>query len=236
MQSVFCQGVVLHTSEKIRFRLIVLLAIAFTSSYGQSKVRFPIWTFNTNNTKVYGIALGYRTNEIIDNVTSNGLRFDLGLGFPVPLVTYIDLAYNDSIHEEYVKRTYTEKVVGMNISPFGHGCYCKVNGVNIYGAGLIVGQVNGLSVSSILSVAELHNGVQGSIFSNIAYELNGLQVALLANSTRGKMTGVQISVLNLTKELKGVQIGLFNLTKKIKGLQIGLWNVNEKRKLPFINF
>jgi hypothetical protein len=222
---------------KMRLRLTTYLTLVLTSSFGQSKVRLPIWTFNTKNTNVYGLAVGYTTTGRIENVKTNGLRFELlGLGILLPLIPEAPIAKNDSTHNLYLKGPYTETINGINLSPIGTGCDCKINGLNIYGAGSITGQVNGISTGFFMNITERQNGIQGSIYFNITYELNGLQVAFIGNRNSGRVRGVQIAAQNETKELKGVQIGLYNKTTKIKGIQLGLWNVNEKRKRPIINF
>jgi hypothetical protein len=223
--------------KKMRLPLTICLTLILTTSFGQRKIRLPLWTFNTKNTTIYGVAVGYTTTERIENVKTSGLRLELvGLGMFLPLIPEAPIAKNDSLHNLYLKGPYTETINGINISPIGTGCDCKVNGLNIYGAGSITGQVNGISTGFFMNITERQNGVQGSMFFNITYELNGLQAAFIGNRNSGRVRGIQIAAENETRELKGLQIGLYNKTTKIKGLQIGLWNVNEKRKRPIINF
>jgi hypothetical protein len=222
---------------KMRLILTLFLIIMLTSSFGQSKIRLPIWTFNTINTNVYGLAVGYTTTERIDNVKTTGLRLELvGLGMFLPLIPEAPIAKSDSLHKLALNGPYTETINGINLSPIGTGCDCKVNGLNIYGAGSITGQVNGISTGFFMNITERQSGVQASIYFNITYELNGLQASFIKNVNSGRVRGIQIAAENETRELKGLQIGLYNKTTKIKGLQIGLWNVNEKRKRPIINF
>lgn len=216
---------------------ILTLILSLTSSFGQGKIRLPIWTFNTTDTRIYGLSLGYTTNGKIKNVTSNGLRFELiGWGILLPLIGSSPLADNDSLHNAVMRLPYAERINGINLSPLGVGCDCKVNGLNIYGVGSIIRQVNGVSISIVMNFAEIQNGIQGSIFFNSTCNLKGVQFAFIGNSNRGIVKGLQISALNETRELIGLQIGLYNKTTKIKGVQIGLWNVNEKRKRPLFNF
>src|SRR6267378_704497 len=207
----------------MRLQLTTILIVSLTSSYGQSKTRLPIWTFNTTDARVFGLSLGYTTTEKIKNVSSNGLRFELiGWGLLLPLIGSSPLADNDSLHNEVMKKPYAERINGLNLSPLGVGCNCKVNGLNIYGVGSIIRQVNGISAGCIMNFAEIHNGLQASIYFNSTYDSNGVQVAFISNSNVGTV--------------KGLQIAAGNETKKIRGLQIGLWNVNEKGKRPILNF
>jgi hypothetical protein len=221
----------------MRLRLTILLILFLTNSFGQSRTRLPIWTFSTHDTKIFGLSVGLTTTEKIKNVSSNGLRFELlGLGILLPLIPQSPLAENDSLHIIVMKSPYAEKINGVNLSPLGTGCDCKVNGFNIYGVGSITRQVNGISAGLVMNFTEVQNGIQGSLYFNWTYNLNGVQLAFIGNTNTGTVKGVQISAQNITNDLRGLQIGLYNKTTKIKGLQIGLWNVNEKRKRPIINF
>lgn len=221
----------------MKVRITTLLILSSTCTFGQIRTRLPIWTFNTTNTNVYGLSLGYTTTDKIEKVTSNGLRFELiGWGILLPLIDNSPLADSDSTHRIVMTLPYAERINGINLSPLGTGCDCKVNGLNIYGVGSIIKQVNGISASFIMNFAEVQNGIQGSIFFNWTYNLTGLQAAFIANTNARTVKGLQISAQNKTRNLVGLQIGLFNKTTTIKGLQVGLWNVNEKRKFPLINF
>jgi hypothetical protein len=221
----------------MRVYLLISALLLAIQSYSQTKVRFPIWTFNTKDTKVFGLALGLMATDGVQNVTSNGLRFELlGLGLFLPLIPEAPVADSDSLHYDLLKGPYAERINGINLSPIGHGCDCKVNGLNIYGFGSITGQVNGLSLGFLLSGTERINGVQMTGFFNFTYEVNGIQLAFISNRNNGFSRGVQISAHNRTKKLRGVQIGLFNEATDIKGIQIGLMNVNSKRAMPFFNF
>ena len=221
----------------MRLKLLFPLIFGFFSIFGQSKTRLPFWTFNTKNTDVYGLAVGYMTTDRIEKVNTNGVRFELvGLGLLLLMLPSAPIEDNDSSHYAVLKGPYTERINGINLSPLGHGCDCKVNGINLYGIGSVTGQVNGISAGFIMNITERINGVQASVYFNITYEANGIQIAAVNNRNSGIARGIQISGHNETRELKGLQIGLYNQTKKIKGLQLGIWNVNEKRKLPILNF
>jgi hypothetical protein len=221
----------------MRSRLIIVSILFFTDAFGQSKVRFPFWTFNTKDTNVFGIAAGYTTTRRIENVQTNGLRFELlGIGIFLPLIPDVPISKNDSMHIEFKKQSYAEKINGINLSPIGAGCNCKVNGLNIYGPGSITKQVNGISAGLFMNVTEVQNGLQASAYFNWTYKLTGVQFAFIRNTNFGTFKGIQISAMNETTELRGIQIGLYNKTKNIKGIQIGIWNDNGKRKRPLLNF
>ncbi len=217
-------------------RLTIASVLFVTNSFGQSKVRLPLWTFNTKNTNIYGLSLGYMPSKKIENVTSNGIRFEaLGFGILLPFMPDVPISQKDSLHSLIDPKKYAERVNGINVSAIGHGCDCKVNGLNIYGIGSVTGQVNGISAAIFMNITETQKGLQIGAF-NWTYNLTGVQLALMGSINYGTTKGLQIGATNWTNDLKGVQIGLFNKTTKIRGLQIGLWNVNEKRKRPIINF
>jgi hypothetical protein len=220
----------------MKFQLALLLVLSMTSSFGQSKVRLPIWTFNTKNTKIYGLSVGYMATERMENITSNGIRFELlGLGILLPLIPEAPIANDDSTHNEYIAAEYSEYINGINLSPLGHGCDCKINGINIYGVGSITGQVNGISAGIVMNITETQNGLQIAGM-NWTYNLYGAQIGIMSNNANGTVKGIQISSQNNARDLKGVQIGIVNKASKVKGIQIGIWNVNEKRKSPLLNF
>jgi hypothetical protein len=221
----------------MRFFLTSLLFVTVSVAQAQSKTRFPVWTFNTKNTTIYGVAGGYTTTGRIENVNTNGMRFELvGLGIFLPLIPDVPISKDEDQHEEYLNTTPSEKINGFNISPIGAGCDCSVNGFNIYGAGSITKKVNGISASAILNITEIHNGIQAAYYFNYTYKMNGLQVAIIRNTNYGKAKGIQLGAHNTSNEIHGIQIGIYNKTKQLHGVQIGAWNDNGKRKRPFVNF
>lgn len=216
---------------------MIIIVIVTTDMKGQTKIRTPVWTYNTTDTRVYGLSFGYATTERTTNVQSNGLRFELlGLGILLPLIPASPLSDSDSVHLKTMQRPYSERINGINLSPLGHGCDCKVNGLNIYGMGSVVRQVNGVTTGLVMNFSELMNGIQSSIYFNYTYRMNGLQVAFISNNNTGIFRGIQIGATNTTRDLSGIQIGLLNKTSSITGLQIGIWNVNGNRKSPLLNF
>jgi hypothetical protein len=217
--------------------ILILATIACTAS-AQSKTRFPAWTFNTQETKINGLSVGYFTTERIKNVTTNGMRFELlGWGIFLPLIPNLPISQDDSTFQQYLKTSPTERINGFNISPLGTGCSCDVNGLNVYGMGSIMRKVNGLSAGVFMNAAEIHNGVQVAYYFNFSYKMNGLQAAFINNKNYGVMKGIQLAGLwNEAQEIHGLQIGIYNRAAKMKGVQVGIWNDNGKRKRPILNF
>jgi len=200
----------------------ILLLLLSLSVYSQNQMKFPIWTFNTNSTTIYGLSLGYMHTQKIRNVTTNGLRIEaLGFGALIPLMPGSLIATSDSIYNKIINQKTGEIINGINISPIGHGGDISVNGINIYGFGSIITKSNGLSVGLFLNSSQRHNGIQVAILGNMTYNIKGVQVAFFNYNEN---------------EVVGIQIGIINKTSKIKGLQIGLWNKNKKRSLPIINW
>jgi hypothetical protein len=217
--------------------LSLLLAAVVSVASAQTRTKYGVWTFNTKQTKVNGLAVGYTTTDRIDSVTTNGVRFELlGLGIFLPLIGDIPISKDSLTHLGFLKTRPSEKINGFNISPLGSGCDCNVNGFNIYGAGSITNRVNGISVSAILNVTEIHNGIQAAYYFNYAYKMNGIQLAVIRNRNYGMARGLQIAAMNDSNTIHGLQIGIYNKTKQLRGVQIGVLNDNGKRKRPFLNF
>lgn len=235
----------------MKFVATLLAALICSACFAQQRLRLPIWTYNTKNTTVYGLSVGYTTTYETEHVVSNGVRFE-PLGWGIVGLFFIPprIADSDSLHQVNLALPPKEKINGVNLSILGTGCECKVNGFNIYAFGSEVNQVNGISVGVFENIAEKQNGIQIAYFLNYAYKYTGIQLSMFQNGVFGSMEGMQISTYNNTNEmkgiqigihnrvekLKGVQIGFYNKARKSKGMQIGLWNVNQKRKFPLINF
>ena len=221
----------------IKTLFLLPLCFATTFTYAQSKTRFPVWTFNTKNTHVYGLSAGYTTTRHTENVTSNGVRFELiGLGLLLPLIPDVPISQDSAGHERFLQEKPMERVNGINLSPLGAGCLCVVSGLNIFGPGSVTRQVNGIAAGGIMNITEIQNGLQLAVYSNYTYRLNGIQLAAIANTNYETMNGVQVALMNDTNTLHGVQIGIYNKSKKGKGLQLGIWNDNGRRKRPLVNF
>lgn len=188
----------------------------------KQKHRGPIWMYTDKNTNIYGASLGFGT--VRGNarfVNTFGLKIEfIGVGLAVGLIPKSPVAQNEKEYSLISKDTISEKIYGLSVSPLGSVCDCKVNGITIGGFGQIFYQINGLSITGMMTFSQKVNGVQSALFWNEVYWLNGLQ----------------ISSHNQAQRINGVQIGLINKAKKINGIQIGLWNINDKRTLPLINW
>lgn len=199
------------------------------------KVKTPIWTFQHENTKIYGISIGlasYPKNP--KNSESNGLKIELlGLGFFLLLAPESPLAKNDSAYINHLNSSRSENIRGIALSGTGSICDCNISGITIGGVGQYYVNINGIGIAPIM-FTEQQNGLQLAIWNNTYYS-RGFQGAFLTNVNQiGR--NLMIAGINFSEDLKGVQIGLFNKTSKLKGIQIGLWNINNKRKLPLINW
>ncbi len=80
--------------------------------------------------------------------------------------------------------------------------------------GKIAGDVAGIQLSGIVSLSDSYH--------------RGLQMAGFYNQNLQQLSGLQLGLINRTKNLRGLQIGLINLTDNLYGLQLGLLNVNFK--------
>ena len=231
--------------------LIILFILISPFLYAQNKVRLPIWTFNTDSTTIYGVAVGYVHTDEIDHVITNGVRLEaLGLGIGLLFGPSYPIVDSDSLYNAVIQARVSERINGINISPLGNGCDCSVNGINVYGIGSMITRSNGISLALILNASQRHNGIQVA-GANQTYKFNGLQIGasnknnslrgiqlgLLSNENDKQTVGLQVAIFeNRTANLKWLQIGVYNKANKVKGLQLGLWNENDKRKLPLINW
>lgn len=82
--------------------------------------------------------------------------------------------------------------------------------------------------------SNLSNDVDGSQLSivNVTEQLKGGQVSLIANIAK-QVNGFQVSVVNVLTRSIGPQIGLVNVAER-SSFQLGLININEKSSLPFM--
>src|SRR6187455_2653699 len=99
----------------MRLLFTLLAMILLVETYSQTKTRLPVWTFNTTDTEVFGLSVGYTTTKKIQNVTSNGVRFELvGFGILLPLIPDSPLSNSDSTHNDIMNDPYSEKINGIN--------------------------------------------------------------------------------------------------------------------------
>ena len=213
-----------NTSKKRTYVSIILLILTICS-YGQSKNRFPIWTFHDKDVNIHGISVGLISTFISErNTNTNGIRLELiGLGILAPMIPDYPKFENNR----------SEKVNGLSLSVLGTFCDCLTNGVSA-GVGQITYQVNGISLIFFVNLTHKHNGIMIA-GGNYSDTMNGLQLGLMNSSS--KVKGVQVGLgINETEKMEGLQIGLVNKSINFRGIQIGIWNVNQKRELPLINW
>ncbi|WCL81116.1 hypothetical protein PPO43_14165 [Saprospira sp. CCB-QB6] len=170
----------------------------------------------TKFSRIYGLALGLKAKNI-RNLQHNykDLLHIYGLNLEINPFSIISIFHMrplgpsvDSIQEYEDKfrpdaRSWT---YGLNVVPFSNISEQIVHGVNIVGLKNFVDEAHGVSITGL---------------SSFSYKMNGLSIAGIYNSSI---------------QTRGVQIGLVNKSKDLRGFQFGLWNINPKRSLPLINW
>ncbi|MBQ4822328.1 hypothetical protein [Aquimarina sp. MMG016] len=217
----------------MKTKLIVILVLIYVSSFGQDrKEYFPVWTYHSKNSDIYGVSLGVLPKGILKDLTltrTYGIRAEapgLGLLYFMAPRSYI----TGGVEEKYI----IEEVYGINLSGGGLR-YIKVDGFSGAVGGQYLQKMNGIAVAFMGNSIEEHSGISIAFMQNEMHAGIGLSVALgnMANHYKG----IQIGAINeITKMGVGMQIGLFNKSNDQRGIQLGLWNRNSKRSLPFINW
>ena len=116
-------------------------------------------------------------------------------------------------------------------------------GVQIGGFNTIKGFGIGLQTAVIYNFSDgPFDGTQASGLTNfVSDRLVGVQLAPInyTSSIEGKnsefenlLTGIQIGLINFSKEMHGWQIGLINYAKEMRGNQIGIINISSPGKIP----
>jgi hypothetical protein len=116
-------------------------------------------------------------------------------------------------------------------------------GVQIGGFNTIKGFGIGLQTAVIYNFSDgPFDGTQASGLTNfVSDRLVGLQLAPInyASLIEGKnsdfenlLSGIQIGLINFSKEMHGWQIGLINYAKEMRGNQIGIINISSPCKIP----
>jgi hypothetical protein len=174
----------------------------------QKKNRFLLWTYHHKNTQTHGLSVGLGSiPNKSRNVITNGVKIEaIGVGLFVALTPFSPISESKEMFDSLRKQTLSEQINGISLSLSGTACNCETNGITLGG------------------------------WAHYNYRVNGVSGVLWVNFTE-IIRGVQFSLLwNDSFETKGVQIGLVNRSKNLKGFQFGLWNINQKRKLPLINW
>ncbi|PWJ36085.1 LA_2272 family surface repeat-containing protein [Sediminitomix flava] len=96
------------------------------------------------------------------------------------------------------------------------------NGISINAIAGYNGGLQGIEFGSVVNITNQVTGFQVAGVSNISESLRGVQISVV-NITKDA-TGGQFGILNESTELKGSQIGVINRTGNMKGAQFGLIN------------
>ncbi len=207
----------------IKHITLILLILLFTDLYSQNdsldpeyktinKYGIAIIPSSANN--IYGIALGLIGSDAVCNIYypmySHGINLQiLGQGiFQILYTKHLD--YNDLYSVDTLK-------VGAQDSINRNAIH---NGVILSLLGTCTNKINGISVSSWMSMGKSVNGISINLLWNYYERINGISVGFVNSS----------GITN------GLQIGIVNKTIKLNGFQIGFWNINEKRTLPLLNW
>lgn len=197
----------------MRFLFLFCILINSIFLYSQSdsikrKNRILLWTYHEKNTNTHGVSLGLGSIPSKKrNVITNGIKIEaIGVGIFVALAPFSPISENKDSFDTLRLQPRSENINGIALSLSGTACNCVTNGVTLGG------------------------------WAHYNYEVNGVSGVLFVNFTE-VIRGLQFSVLwNDSYETKGVQIGLVNRSKNLIGVQFGLWNINQKRKLPLFNW
>ena len=95
--------------------------------------------------------------------------------------------------------------------------FSLIYGKNAALKGIDIGLVN-MTTGSVEGVQWGGVGVAGGDFT-------GVQINVVANVTKGTMTGVQAGFVNVVGHGHGLMLGFVNQAQTMKGLQIGLINI-----------
>ncbi len=192
---------------------VLPLCMCFMSSNvdaQKKKFYFPAWTYHKKNAVILGVSGGlWAGMDSARKTTTIGLRVEApGTGLLAAFVPSSPVSLTDSAFQEFKKSTVSERVYGLNVSLMGTTCNCTVVGVSVGTIAQILGRMNGISFGAI-SFAEVHNGLQLSVFSQ-TYKMNGIQIGFMNNSSR----------------TRGIQIGIWNKNEK-RSLPIINWNFSD---------
>jgi hypothetical protein len=77
------------------------------------------------------------------------------------------------------------------------------------------------------------NVVQGldiGIIGDSLQEMQGVQWSWIYSDTKGKLSGVQFGLVNISNDVAGVQWGFYNQAKSVVGVQLGAINMADTLK------
>ncbi len=220
--------------------MLLLLFSTFAYTHGQStsaqKIKNGIWFHPNNVSKINGVAIGpfniQKWNKY-DRLVINGLNLELIGG---SLFLFLPLP-------QYPERTYIT-VNGLCLSPFFWGGTNNGVTISVFPA---MSNMKGVNLGILSGVNENSRGFNFGLVAVGSNTMKGVQIGGFNRTTVGSgvliggvecttdtMQGISISAINTTKKLhRGVQIGLINYTKNLRGIQIGLFNYARNSKHPF---
>ncbi|MDH7445122.1 LA_2272 family surface repeat-containing protein [Aquimarina sp. 2201CG14-23] len=214
--------------------VMICMILISVSIFGQEKRKayFPVWTYHSEHSDIYGLSLGVLPKDTFNDVSltrSYGVRVEApGFGlfyFMAPKSFIKGGAKEDNI---------TEKVYGFNVSG-GSLRNIGVDGCSVALVGQYLQKMNGIAIAAMGNSVEEQKGIMAAFMMNEMFK--GVGVSMALGNHAHYYQGLQIGVSNGIEEKgTGLQIGVFNKSKNFRGIQIGLWNKNERRSLPFINW
>jgi hypothetical protein len=103
----------------------------------------------------------------------------------------------------------------------------KLQGLEVgLAANIVTGEVNGIQAASLFNATGSSlTGLQlAGGFNGVRGHTTGLQLALGMNYAE-RLTGMQVSLINVGGDVDGVQVGVINVARKVRGVMAGVINV-----------
>jgi hypothetical protein len=184
-----------------------------TAKREQNKYIIGFVPSRANN--IFGIAIGPIGSEASCHIPYT--KYSHGLNLQIPGQGILQIFY---IFHSPFKQSFATNLIDNGIFMDTSLKTVVHNGLIVSLFGTFSDQVNGVSISGLMSAGKIINGVSVNLLWNLYYKIDGLS----------------IGVFNSSLEINGAQIGIINKTVNLKGIQLGLWNRNAKRSLPLINW
>jgi hypothetical protein len=196
--------------------------------------------FNKYSLNLFGgVSAGNRILEIglISNVNlkaSTGIQV-AGLANIVGANAFINLTQYEE--RDLLQDGFESNMTGIQLASIVNYVRTHVSGIQIATVNAVGLDFKGAQLAGIGNSAGGHTiGFQLAGLYNVAHEsMAGVQISVLFNHTEGMLSGTQFGLVNKAKIIKGkhsmpftrargLQIGLVNFSKEMDGLQIGLIN------------
>lgn len=108
--------------------------------------------------------------------------------------------------------------------------------LNIYGRNQ---NVSGVDIGLAHETKGNFKGVGIGLINIVHGEGRGLQFGGIYSEAAERMAGLQVGIVNRSKNMNGIQIGLANFADDMTGFQFGLWNEIKSKEqwnvIPIIN-